>query len=617
MIKRICCISLMVVLALQTMPRERAYADGEFARKNEILVEELHKFFPQVKGTVVSIRDEKVFIDIGAKEQLAVGAQLALFAEGIDIIDPKTQKVLGKYEEQIGAIHITEIQDQFSVAKVLWTKPGVEIFQGMHVGQFSGKIKLAVLPVSDLTEKNLQVDSAYELFVDAVASDERFTVFDEADIKSAAIKAGLNSADMVKKQDLTDINTVLEAHNFVQLVLRPDADNVLAQALLLSGSGEEIGSVQEILREYTDLQQPVSAEKAAKSPESQPKDPVEAMPQEQRPDPNVSWSSETLPIRAHKIAAGDLTGDGNNEVILATRTDLELFEHARLGEQDSFRPLTTIRGYNDALILGLGVADINGNGREEIFLTTLRSVSAEVRVFEFDSGKFKEIWGGNGVAMRIIRGPEGKNTLVGQTTTASISLDFLSGKISEYAWDGKNYSRQNTLDIPGRVKVFGFAMADLDQDGKNAILFYDDVDRIDVFRDGERIWRSRRSEAYRIPVLRKNEDEKEERRIPGRIELTTLGEEQRVHLVLFENLSPFKFIQGLPMYNKSRIHLLRWTGETFARDFQSEDSDGYAVDYAVADVDNDGQQEVLLAKVLKGDDLFKTPKSQIAVYELE
>ncbi|MCP4404399.1 MAG: VCBS repeat-containing protein, partial [bacterium] len=469
-------------------------------------------------------------------------------------------------------------------------------------------------PLINLTEKPIQADSAYELFTEAMRSDERFLVFDEADIKSAAIKAGIAPSDIARKQTLAAINTILEAHNFLQLTLRADADNILAQALLLDAGGEETGSVQELVREYSDLQQQVSPEKVPAT--SQAETPVPAQ-SESEPVRYASWTSETLRMRAYKIAVGDLTGDGKNEVIVATRTDLDLFEHAVLGEKDSFRPLTKIRGYNDAQILAVGIADINGNGREEIFLTTLRSVSAEVRVFEFNSGKFEEIWKAKGIAMRIIRSPEGKKTLVGQKTTASISLDFLSGKISEYAWTGDDYARQHALRVPGRVKIFGFTLADLDRNGKHAVLFYDKFDRIDVFRDGERIWRSRRSEAYRIPMLRKDEDERDERRIPGRIELATLGAEQAMHLILFENLSPFRFIKGLPLYNKSRLHVLRWTGETFARDFQSEDSGGYIVDYAVADVDNDGQQEVALAMVLKGDDLFKTPQSRIMVYELE
>ncbi|MCP4398804.1 MAG: VCBS repeat-containing protein [bacterium] len=623
MMRKIWFISLMAVFALQICSAEPAYAAGEFARKSEVLVEELHKYFPRVKGTVVSVRDEKIFIDIGAGEQIAVGAQLALFEEGIDIVDPKTKKVLGTYEEQIGAVRITEIMEQFSLAEVLWAKPEAEIRQGTHVGGFSGKVKLAILPLINLTEKPIQADSAYELFAEAMRSDERFLVFDEADIKSAAIKAGIAPSDIARKQTLAAINTVLEAHNFLQLTLRADADNILVQALLLSGSGEKIGSVQEIIREYADLQQQSLPEEQPTIPQAETVLQPQPLPEKK---PAVSqtetvqrtfWTSEPLRKKFHKIAVGDLTGDGKNEVVIATQTDVEVLEHAALGEKDSFLSLAKIQGYNNALILSLDIADINGNGRQEIFMTILRTISAEVRVFEYNSGKFEEIWKTKGIAMRIIRSPAGKTSLVGQRTTSSVTIDFLSGNVAEYIWDGKDYTRQKSLHIPRRVKLFGFTLADLDRDGRNEVLFYDRSDRVNVFREGERTWRSRGYEAYKTPVLRKNEDEKRARRIPGRIELTQLGPDNNIYLVLFENLRYIKFIKGLPLYNGSQFYVFRWNGGKFVQEFQSEEFESYTVDYAVADIDNDGKQEVALAMVLKGNDFFRTPQSQIMVYELE
>ncbi|PIE36351.1 hypothetical protein CSA56_00460 [candidate division KSB3 bacterium] len=623
MMKKIWFAWIVVILTFQLSGTEFVHASGGFTQQSEQLVEELHKYFPQVSGTIVSVRDEKLFVDIGNSEPIIVGAQLALLDEGIEIVDPKTKKVLGRYEEQIGTIQILEIMEQFSVAKVLWTKPGTEAIQGNHVGGFSGKVKVAVLPILNLTEETVQTNLAYDLFVRTMASDERFAVFDEADLKSAAVKAGVSPSDMTQKEALADINDVLKAHTFLQLTLRPDAGNILVQALLLSDSGENIGSAQEIVREYADLQPRTRSEKqpaisqTESAPQSQPFSEKPSTVSHTATEQEAIWMSEILKKRAHKIASGDLTGNGKTEVVLATRTDLELFEHAALGEKDSLRPLNKIEGFNDAFILALGIADMNGNGREEIFMTTLRSITAETRVFEYRSGTFEEIWRTKGTALRVLRSPKGKKFLVGQSTTASVTLGFLSGKVAEYAWDGNDYTRRKALNIPGRVKLFGFTLADLDQNTPNATLYFDKYNRINVFQGGERIERTGSYEGYWIPVEREGEDEKNVLRIAGNIELTTLGPEQQVHLVVFENLSPFKFIQGLPLYSGSRICVLKWTGTEFTQTFQSEEADGYIVDYTVADVDNDGQQEAVLAKVLKSDDLFRTPESQIMVYELE
>jgi hypothetical protein len=584
---------------------ESAYAAGEFEQTSEQLVAKLHTFFPDVRGTVVSVQDNTVFIDVGTEKKISVGAQLALLQEGVEIVHPKTKKVLGKYEKPVGAIQITEIMEQFSVAKILWMEPDTEIVQGSTVAGFPGKIKIAVLPVINLTEKTINVDSAYNLFVGTMKADERFMVFDEADIKAAALKAGLSPDAITQKPALPDINTVLHAHNFLQITLQPDADNILVQAILLSATGEEIGNAQELVREYADLQQPKTMSGGQQE-----------LSQQQTTQEKY-WTSDILRTKAHKIAVGDLTGDGKNEMVVATRTDLEVFEHGLIGEKESFLPLTRIEGYNDALILSLGIGDINGNGCGEIVITTLRTVSAEVRVFEYTEGKFKEIWRTKGIAMRVIHSPVGKTYLVGQKTTSSISMDFLTGKISEYAWDGNDYSRQKTLHIPGRVNLFNFTLADINKDGSNEVLSYDQFDRISLFQGEQRRWRSRSIEPYKMSLLRKGEDEDRAQRLSGRPELTTFGPDNGIYLVVFENLRPFKFIEGLPLYKGSQFYVLRWNGETFVQEFKSDEFESYTVDYAVADVDNDGKQEVALAMVLKGDDFFRTPQSQIMIYELE
>jgi hypothetical protein len=342
---------------------------------------------------------------------------------------------------------------------------------------------------------------------------------------------------------------------------------------------------------------------------------LEKSPQQQTPQ-NTFWTSDLWPKKVHKIAIGDLTGDGKNELIIATRTDLEVFEHRITGEKDSFVLLATIAGYHDALILALDVADINDNGRQEIFVTTLRTISAETRVFEYTAGKFEQIWQTTGTAMRVIHSPAGKPRLVGQQTSSSVTLDFLSGKVAEYRWDGKAYSRQKPLDLPNQVNLFGFTLADLNTDGKDEVLYYDQSDRVTLFQGNQQKWRSPSYEPYKMPILRKGEDENRAQRIPGRIELVELGSDQRIALVLFTNFRSIKFIKGLP-YNGSQFYVLRWDGEQFVQEFKSAEFESYIVDYAVADIDNDKKQEVALATVLKGDDFFKTPQSQILVYELE
>lgn len=599
------------------------------------LAAKLHRYFPKVKGAVVSVQADNVFIDLGIEHDLVTGAQVAILQEGVEIVHPTTGKVLGSYEKLLGILQVAEARDKFSAAQVIWTEAGTEITPGMMVGGIPGRVKVGMLPVKPSESAAIDL-SVQRAFTQALQADERFTVFDEADLHAAALKAGVSADQLNQEQSLLEINTILQAHNFLQVTAQPDANSerILVQVALLSPHGKEIGSVQEIADRAQELlavneppAQPTPAVVAETIPDSSAtaeKTPPASLPPSQSPvSPQHTqekfWKSDILRMKAHKLAVGDLTGNGKNEVVITSQSEIEIYEHGVLGEKDSFHLLGKLEGFSNATILNLDVADINQNGQAEIFLTTLQTISSDVQVFEYRDGRFREIWSTKGVVMRVLHRPGAEPMLIGQNTTSSVAFEFLSGKVAAYGWDGQNYTRQEALNIPGRMSIFGLALADVNADGVEESLWYDRDDRVQLFRNKTLVWRSRSYEPYRMNLIRKGEEEDDsvDRKIRGRIELTKINADNAMRLILINNLRSFRVLQGLPIYNDSRFLIFRWDGEKFVEEFTSQEFDGYITDYVVADIEQDGQQEIVLGMVLKGDNFFKTPQSQIVVYELE
>ena len=251
---------------------------------------------------------------------------------------------------------------------------------------------------------------------------------------------------------------------------------------------------------------------------------------------------------------------------ITSQTDIEIYEHGIIGEKDSFHLLNRIEGFNDTLILSLDVGDFNQNGRAEIFLTTLRTLSTDVQVFEYEDGRFREIWSKKGIVLRVVHRPDQAPVLVGQSSTASLSFDLLTGKLYEYTWNGSEYARQDALDIPGRVdRIFGMTLTDVDQNGVDDVLYYDQYDRIQLLQNGKLQWRSRSYEPYNMNAIRKKEDENTIRKAPGRIELTRIAADTDLRLVLINNLRAFKILKGLPMYNGSKFLIFRWNARNLSK----------------------------------------------------
>src|SRR5262245_51224132 len=109
-----------------------------------VLVHDLVDLFPSVRGDVIEVRDAMLTLDVGRKDGARPGLQVELFREGRDITHPKTGAVLGKAEEPLGRVRLSEVQEAFSLAPL---PAGGTVKPGDRFRVSSGKIHLVLLPL--------------------------------------------------------------------------------------------------------------------------------------------------------------------------------------------------------------------------------------------------------------------------------------------------------------------------------------------------------------------------------------------------------------------------------------------------------------------------------------
>jgi hypothetical protein len=115
-------------------------------------------------------------------------------------------------------------------------------------------------------------------------------------------------------------------------------------------------------------------------------------------------------------------------------------------------------------------------------------------------------------------------------------------------------------------------------------------------------------------------------RIAGRV--VPLAGSAAPEILVYENILP-AFQQGrgiLPrlaatLFNRGRIHRLRWRDGAFVRVWQSGTTEGYIADFGYGDLDGDGLPEVVVGVVPRGFDLetlnpLGRPRGRILAYEL-
>ncbi|MBI3328344.1 MAG: hypothetical protein HYZ81_16775, partial [Nitrospinae bacterium] len=136
-------VTLLVVTAIAVT----AQSPGMLGRSLDRLASEVAALFPKIEGDVVKIDREGAFIALGAPDQIREGMELALFRKGEEFKHPLTGAVLGRLEEDLGALVIQQVSESYSRGTVRPSKPGITVRPGDHVRITKGKISVALLPL--------------------------------------------------------------------------------------------------------------------------------------------------------------------------------------------------------------------------------------------------------------------------------------------------------------------------------------------------------------------------------------------------------------------------------------------------------------------------------------
>ena len=85
-----------------------------------------------------------------------------------------------------------------------------------------------------------------------------------------------------------------------------------------------------------------------------------------------------------------------------------------------------------------------------------------------------------------------------------------------------------------------------------------------------------------------------------------------------KNHSPTgNYIARVRNYKSGVLHFLTWDNVGLSVKWQTKKQSGAIVGYALADVDNDGAKELVIASVTKQKAPFIKPRSQVVVYEVK
>ncbi|MBI2014032.1 MAG: hypothetical protein HYS77_00585, partial [Candidatus Rokubacteria bacterium] len=136
------------------------------------VVNQVLALFPKVEGEVIEVQGQSVTLTIGRRDGLQPGIELSLFRQGRELKHPKTGEVLGRAEQQLGRVAVTDVQEAFSTGTLVQAK---DAKPGDRVRVSAGKVRLTLVTFVTNVRDNLAELVVQEL-VNGLNATGRFQV---------------------------------------------------------------------------------------------------------------------------------------------------------------------------------------------------------------------------------------------------------------------------------------------------------------------------------------------------------------------------------------------------------------------------------------------------------
>jgi len=347
------------------------------------------------------------------------------------------------------------------------------------------------------------------------------------------------------------------------------------------------------------------------------------------------WMSPKYAAEFRSLDIGDVNGDGLNEIVVADATGITIYQK----KDQELKVLKKIQGGQYESYIGVDIADVNGNGIPEIFVTSINRQTIDSFVIEYRNGTFEVIARGLPFMMRGIHTTD-TTRLLGQvlaTGTSKQENPFIN-PIHLVVWEDGKYRLGEKLMIPAGLSVYGLTLDSVDGRGVERIITFDENDYLRIYEKtskllihlqsfrtaDELIWRS--DEQYGgsnvsfatafAAGTRSMVDAPDHVYFKPRILTYDLNKDGKKEVIVIKNLSAMgRVLKNMPLFTSAEIYNLEWDGLGLSEVWRTKKISGYVADYQIRDIDNDGQDEIVLALVLSVGPTIKT-NSCLVAYKL-
>ncbi|RPJ00532.1 MAG: hypothetical protein EHM36_14525, partial [Deltaproteobacteria bacterium] len=496
--------------------------------------------------------------------------------------------------------------------------------------------KVAILPFLIHSQENLDYlrEGIYDILSSRVTVEDRIVVIDRSRVERALYEERPMRLD---EATAAKIGMRVEADYIVLGSLTKVGDYISLDARLISiteekpplGAYTQHKGIDDVMTKIgvfaQDIGMKIIGRRAMAGRSADPRHPylIKQKKDPGRLDPEgVGFKkSQTFGFEIKGVDVGDVDGDKKNELVAIDNHSIYIFKYD--GEKLNLFQHIEAGYYHN--FLTLDVADVNRNGYAEIIVTSVVEDDLRSFILEFEQGKFRKITEKAGWYFRVLEHPKEGPLLMGQKMG---SEGIFVGPIYRFIWKKKEFDRGPVMPFPKETTLFGLTLADIKGDGKQDVILFDYAERLRIFsEDGKPFWASSSKyggtanfyETKRKKDLAFRPQEAPPWRvyIPGRILAKDLDGDGVPEVIVNKNeFDSGTLFDKIRIPDKGEIHSLIWDGDGFATDWKTREIRGYIADFQLKDVENDGEEELVVAVVNPGSLTDRKTTSTILFFKL-
>ncbi len=436
------------------------------------MVRQIETQFPVLDGYVLSVKGSRVAIDLKRGQPVKPGQILKLIRFGATITHPVSKAIIGREEADLGEIQVTDVRKDYSLATVI--TPGVKAQKGDGVRSAFKKINIIVAPV----QANAGVPGntqALRLDIETALKDRlRFEV-PAFDLGVWLLENDVTLPTLTRPKNLARLRKNVAADFILLPRVRAVKDKtVLLYRLVSANDGKTVKQARVLVPALPAA--PTAAREQGVQREFRPgKGPVRYI------------GRHDFDFVMVDFAVGDLTGNGDTEFVMIDDHRVMIYKY----ENKKFRKvgqLTTRKNINR--FLSVDVADINGNGRDEIFVTNHWGDRLKSFVLEVVPGKkgLTRIWDEVNLYFRVLREFDAKPRLIAQSP--GFEVPFRPGIKTLYSKHGKYVEGPALVTGAGKVRnltLYGLALGDITPNKSEETIILDNNYKLRVYSSGGRL----------------------------------------------------------------------------------------------------------------------------------